>query len=82
MIISKVGDRKTMNEFRLISLIECQYKINGKLLANRSREVMATRTDGFDVDDVMLILTWDLENVNHLICILRCFLWFQGLKSI
>lgn len=40
MIISKIGDRKTTNDFILFSLIECQYKINGKLLANRSREVI------------------------------------------
>lgn len=36
----------------------------------------------FYAEDVMLVLAWDLENMNHLIRILRCFFMALGLKLI
>ena len=39
-IIPKVKDPKTPNDFRHISLIGCQYKIIGKILANCLLEVI------------------------------------------
>lgn len=34
VLIPKICDAKCVNDFRLISLIGCQYKIVGKILAN------------------------------------------------
>nr|GFB88568.1 RNA-directed DNA polymerase, eukaryota, reverse transcriptase zinc-binding domain protein [Tanacetum cinerariifolium] len=39
-LISKVLDAKLINDFRPISLVGCQYKIIGKILANRISHVM------------------------------------------
>nr|GFC63760.1 RNA-directed DNA polymerase, eukaryota [Tanacetum cinerariifolium] len=39
-LIPKVLNAKHLNEFRLISLIGCQYKIIGKILANRLSHVI------------------------------------------
>ncbi|GJX76532.1 RNA-directed DNA polymerase, eukaryota [Tanacetum coccineum] len=41
-LIPKVGDAKFVSEFRPISLIGCQYKIIGKLLANRLSRVIGS----------------------------------------
>nr|GFC80304.1 RNA-directed DNA polymerase, eukaryota, reverse transcriptase zinc-binding domain protein [Tanacetum cinerariifolium] len=39
-LIPKVMDAKLINDFRPISLVECQYKIIGKILENRISHVM------------------------------------------
>ncbi|GJY46340.1 putative RNA-directed DNA polymerase, eukaryota, reverse transcriptase zinc-binding domain protein [Tanacetum coccineum] len=41
-LIPKVGDAKFVSDFRPISLIGCQYKIIGKILANRLSSVIGT----------------------------------------
>ncbi|GJR98227.1 RNA-directed DNA polymerase, eukaryota, reverse transcriptase zinc-binding domain protein [Tanacetum coccineum] len=41
-LIPKIGDAKCLSDFRPISLIGCQYKIIGKLLANRLSTVIGS----------------------------------------
>ncbi|GJW76412.1 RNA-directed DNA polymerase, eukaryota, partial [Tanacetum coccineum] len=41
-LIPKVNDAKFIKDFRPISLIECQYKIVGKFLANRLSSVIGS----------------------------------------